>query len=69
MPSKTCGLAAITSASRGAEDMMLTISDSSAGLLPSSENSWMPEGRPEMKLSKRSSASSARLLSPKTRSS
>ncbi|MGO7565064.1 hypothetical protein ACC754_38185, partial [Rhizobium johnstonii] len=30
---------------RLAEDMMLTISDSSAGLLPSSENSWMTEGR------------------------
>ncbi|MNE39394.1 hypothetical protein D3C80_1333440 [compost metagenome] len=56
------------SARRGAEDMIVTRSDRSAGLLPSSEKSWMPAGRPERKLSKRSSASSARLLSPKARS-
>ena len=65
MPSKTCGRDAMMSASRGADDITRTISERSAGLLPISENSWMPAGSPERKLSKRSIASSARLLSPK----
>jgi hypothetical protein len=65
MPSKTCGRDEMMSASRGAADITVTISESSAGLLPISEKSWIPAGRPERKPSNLSNASSARLLSPK----
>ena len=56
-------------ASRGAAPMIVAISLSSDGLDCSSENSWMPAGRPARNASKRSSASSARRVSPKARSS
>ena len=56
-------------ASRGAELMMVASSFSSAGLDCSSENSWMPAGRPCRKASKRTSALSARRVSPKASSS
>ena len=59
-PSKTCGRRVMMPASRGAAPMMVAISFSSAGLYCSSENSWMPAGRPARNASKRSSASSAR---------
>jgi hypothetical protein len=70
MPSKTCGLREMISASRGAEAMIVTISDMRPGLVPISENSWIPAGNPgDRKASNRISASSARLVAPNTLSS
>ncbi|MNL30316.1 hypothetical protein D3C87_1520430 [compost metagenome] len=65
MPSKTCGFEAMISARRGADAMMVTMRERSGGFLPISEKSWMPAGSAFKKLSNRSSASSARRLSPK----